>query len=84
MSWYKEPRDQAAHTFSAFAILSVVLHWPSIASFACAGFFLGLIREITEEGQPVTLAKAWSAIRSSKLDLTFWTLGGAAAYILRV
>jgi hypothetical protein len=82
MSWYKEPRDQTAHAIAAFSILSLVLHSHSLASYAAAGFCLGLIREITEEGQPVTLSKIWNAICGSKLDLTFWTLGGAAAYIL--
>ena len=71
----KELRDQAAHAaFSALCLLPVALA-PSIITGALSGFCVGLVREITEEGE-VSLAALRSAL-GSKLDLTFWALGGA-------
>jgi len=72
----KELRDQTAHAAAAFLILLPPVLYPHWATLALAGFCIGMVREITEEGTPVTLSKIRKAL-DSKLDLTFWTLGGA-------
>jgi hypothetical protein len=41
---------------------------------------MGIVREITEEGE-VSLA-ALKAALGSRLDLTFWTLGGLAVGLI--
>lgn len=74
----KELRDQSAHLIAAVVILLPLALWPSIVTFTVAGFLCGMVREITEEGTPVTLAKVRSALHSY-LDLTFWALGGMVA-----
>jgi hypothetical protein len=73
----KELRDQSAHAVACALVLVPALVAPSIASFTWAAFMCGLIREVTEEGTPVTAAKVAKAIGTSKLDLFFWTLSGA-------
>lgn len=73
----KELRDQSLHMGWCAAILLPVALWPGLLTFALAGFGCGLIREVTEEGAPVTPGKVLYAARVSKLDLAFWTLGGA-------
>jgi hypothetical protein len=73
----KELRDQPLHVGWCAAVLLPVALWPSLPTFTLAGFMAGLIREVTEEGAPVTPAKVWRAITTSWLDLAFWTLGGA-------
>lgn len=74
--------DQAAHIVWAGIVLFPVAISPSLASFIWAGFAAGAIREITELGNPVTARKAWAAIVNSKLDLTFWAIGGAAVALI--
>lgn len=81
-SFKTEIRDQSLHFSAALIILGLVLHFPSIWAFAIAGFSLGLIREISELGLPVTLAKFKPAIVNQKLDLTSWTLGGIVAWMV--
>jgi hypothetical protein len=72
----KELRDQSAHFAAALVALLPFALFPCFLTGAWAGFFIGLVREITEEGE-VTWA-AFSRALDSKLDLTFWTLGGLA------
>jgi hypothetical protein len=79
MKLRKEFRDQSAHMIGAAIALSPAMIFPTIASFAWAGFCCGMIREITELGVPVTTEKIWRAFIGSKLDLTFWTTGAAFA-----
>ncbi len=74
----KELRDQSAHVAAAFLIL--VLTGPGIIGGALAGFAIGLVRELTEEGE-ISLP-ALKAALGSRLDLTFWTLGGLLAGII--
>lgn len=81
-SFKTEFRDQALHFSAAVLILGLVAAFPSIYTFALAGFACGLIREISELGLPVTLAKFKPAVMNQKLDLTFWTLGGIVAWTL--
>jgi hypothetical protein len=73
----KEIRDQSAHAVACALALAPAMIAPSVASFTWAAFICGLIREVTEEGTPVTAAKVAKAIGTSKLDLFFWTLTGA-------
>lgn len=76
----KELRDQSAHAFAAFAIVWIArllgAEIPPPAA-AAIGFGLGLVRELTEEGE-ISLAALKSAL-GSEMDLFFWTVGGALA-----
>jgi hypothetical protein len=76
----KELRDQFAHAGAALGILLPVALLPCILTGALAGLCCGLIREITEEGE-VSRAALKRAL-NSKLDLSFWTLGGAIAGLI--
>lgn len=71
----KEVRDQSAHTVAAFVALLPAALFPHILTFALAGFALGMVREVTEEG----VVSLGAARRASLLDLVFWTMGGAVA-----
>lgn len=71
----KEIRDQAAHALDAILCLLPVALWPNPLTGALSGFLVGMVREITEEGE-VSLPALKRAL-GSKLDLTFWALGGA-------
>ena len=73
----KELRDQSAHFVAALVALAPVVLWPNPLSGAWAGFALGMVREITEEGEVSSVA--FRRALGSKLDLTFWTLGGFCA-----
>lgn len=70
----KQIIDQSAHFLIALAILLPLVFWPGVLTFALAGFALGMIREVTEDG-PITS-------KGSLLDLAFWTLGGLVAGIV--
>lgn len=75
-----ELRDQAAHAGAALIILLPFGLVPGILTGALAGFGLGLIREVTEEGEVST--GALRRALGSRLDLSFWTLGGAIAGLI--
>lgn len=80
MNLRKEIPDQGAHAFAAFAFVILArLMGAEIPPHAGAwiGFTLGLVREITEEGA-INLEALKGAL-GSRLDLTFWTLGGGLA-----
>lgn len=76
--------DQAAHCSVAAAILSLAVIVPNPLTLAAAGFCIGVVREVAELGNPVTLGKVGRAITKwdSPLDLTFWALGGALVGVL--
>lgn len=76
----KELRDQSAHAGAAIVALLPFALWSSLLTGAWAGFCIGLVREITEEGE-VSLDALRHAL-GSRLDLTFWTLGGLIAGLL--
>jgi hypothetical protein len=76
----KELRDQAAHAGAALIILILFGLAPNVLTGALAGFGIGLVRELTEEGK-ISLA-ALKAALGSKLDLSFWALGGAIAGLI--
>lgn len=73
----KEIRDQALHCAAAILCLLPIALAPNILTGAVGGFLCGMIREVTEEGE-VSLAAVRHAL-GSKLDLSFWALGGAIA-----
>lgn len=73
-------RDQAAHFGAALIPLALFVLVPNPLTGACAGFIMGMIREVTEEGD-LTLANVRAALGSWK-DLLFWTLGGATAGLI--
>lgn len=80
----KQLIDQSAHFAAAFAFLALLIATPGWLGAMIAGAGYGLVREITEEGNPVTLAKVKLAVTgwNSKLDILCWSLGGLAAWCL--
>ena len=79
IDWRKELRDQSAHMLAAQIALFPAIFAPHVITFAWAGFCMGAVREFTEHKAPFTFGLLWHAVRRSKLDLTFWTLGIAGA-----
>lgn len=78
----KELIDQSAHFAVAFALLGLITWAPSLLTFMLAGLGMGVIREVTEEGTPVTLEKLIKGTIGSWHDLVAWTVGGAAAWFV--
>ena len=76
MKLNKELIDQTAHVVAAVIGLAPAFMVPNALSGAWAGFCMGYVRELTEEGDTVDLRGAIAALGSWK-DLLFWTLGGA-------
>jgi hypothetical protein len=70
-----ELTDQAAHAAACIVALTPAALFPNPFTFAWAGWCLGLIREVTEEGDPVTTAKVIKAAQSWR-DLITWTATG--------
>jgi hypothetical protein len=70
----KELRDQSVHALAAIVALLPFALVPCFVTGAWAGFCIGVVREITEEGE-ISLPALKRALHS-RLDLTFWTLGG--------
>lgn len=76
----KQLVDQGAHFVAAFAIVAIAFAAPNAATGFIVGASLGTIREITEEGGPITKAKIKNALSGwSLLDVAFWGLGGLVA-----
>lgn len=76
----KQLTDQAAHFACAFIPLAIFALSPNLLTGALAGFAMGMVREITEEGEV-----SWTAFihaLTSWRDLTFWTLGGTTAGLI--
>lgn len=76
---WKEIRDQLAHVAFAFLILAWTTAGP--IGWIIAGGLCGMIREVTEEGKPVTPAKIVYAFKVSKRDVAFWAVGGGLAWL---
>jgi hypothetical protein len=77
----KDLIDQSSHAAVAFVATAGILIAPGILTAALAGFLFGLVRELTEEGTKITgqaFRNVWHS-RGSKIDIAFWTLGGALA-----
>lgn len=75
-----EIRDQSAHAAAAMIALLPMAVLPLPFAGLWAGFFMGMIREVTEEGE-VSLPAIHRAL-GSWLDLSFWTLGGFVAGLI--
>jgi hypothetical protein len=73
-----ELRDQFTHCSVALIALAPAVLAPGVLSFAWAGFCLGAVREVTRAGRVVRCASL-QRLTTQKLDLSFWTLGGALA-----
>ncbi len=71
----EELKDQAAHAAACAVSLAPAAFWPNPLTFAWAGWCLGMVREVTEEFDPVTPAKIIKAAQSWR-DLATWTLVG--------
>ena len=80
----KQLFDQSSHMAVAMLFLSPLIAAPSLLTAMFAGLGLGLLREITEEGNPVSWEKVKAAVSgtNSKVDIAFWSLGAALAYLL--
>jgi hypothetical protein len=81
---YTELFDQFAHTFVSFIILILFyfgVKKKSLALGAISGFIIGLIREVTEEGNLVTFDIVGAVFLDvdAYIDLSFWSLGGLLA-----
>jgi hypothetical protein len=77
----KQIRDQLAHAGAAFLCLLPLAIAPNIIGGILSGFLVGLVREVTEEGDPVSIDKLRAALGSWK-DLLGWTLGGLVLGII--
>lgn len=75
-----EPSDQAAHAGAAVVALLPFALLPCALTGAWAGFCMGMVREITEEGE-IGAGSFRKALGSTR-DLIFWTLGGLAVGLL--
>lgn len=79
----KQIIDQSSHALAALVILSPLLIHPSLFTAVLAGLGLGVVREITEEGNPVSLSKVKAAFTKwSCLDIAFWGAGAGLAWSL--
>ena len=79
----KEFRDQSAHFAGGFLLVLIAQLLGAdigILSGLVIGFAPGISREIAEEGE-VSLASLRRAL-GSRLDLTFWALGGAVSGLI--
>lgn len=76
----KELRDQTAHVLAAVFIFAAFT-CGGLLGAAFAGFLIGMVREVTEEGAVVTLDAIKNAIKSWK-DLLFWSIGGLLAKVI--
>lgn len=72
----KELRDQSLHIATGILATTAIILSPSAVTVGFGFFVMGMIRETTEEGDPVTGAKILKALGST-VDLLGWTLGGA-------
>lgn len=80
----KEFIDQSAHMIGAAIIVSPFIAAPSVLTAALAGFGIGLVREVSTRGPTVKLEYFKSALTSrwSFMDMSFWAIGAAAAYLI--
>lgn len=69
--------DQLAHFLTAIVVLIPFAIDHNFLTGAWAGLCMGMIREITEEGD-VSLSSLHNVFRSppSRMDIMFWTFGG--------
>jgi hypothetical protein len=79
----KQLVDQSAHAAAAIVGLAPLALWPSPLTGAWAGLLMGLVRELTEEGN-ISLAALRHCFTGphSRLDLLGWTIGGVIAGLI--
>lgn len=72
--------DQVAHVGAAVLALTPLALWDGALPGAWAGFCMGMVRELTQVGKLVEVSSFRQVFSSNghRLDLAFWTLGGAA------
>ena len=78
----KEVRDQSAHA-AVGAVVVIVASLFGFIGAIFAAFIVGMVREVTEEGTPVTGSKVMRALGSWK-DLLGWTAGGLLAAVMLI
>lgn len=79
----KQLLDQSLHMIAAFIIMAPLLLFMNIWGALWAGLGIGIVREITEEGNPVTFSKIKRAFSFwSCVDIIFWAIGAMLAFIL--
>lgn len=83
---YTELLDQSAHVFVSFLILILfyyAIKRNSMFISLISGFLIGSIREVTEEGNLVTLDIVSGVFTDvdAYIDLSFWSIGGLLAYL---
>lgn len=71
----KQIIDQLAHAGAALLCLLPLALLPGFIGGAASGFLCGMIREVTEEDDPVSLSSIRAALHSWR-DLCAWTVGG--------
>lgn len=69
----KQVVDQTAHMAVGFAILAILLYFDHALAAFVSGCAIGFVREISEKGKVLSL--------HSLLDVAFWGVGGAIAYL---
>lgn len=76
--------DQSSHVAAATVFFLPFLLAPCALTAALATGGYGVVREVTEEGNPVTWAKVKAALSgtNSLIDVAFWSLTGAVLYTL--
>ena len=74
----KQIVDQSAHAIASFVVMLVFILLPKFLSFIWLSFCLGMVRELTEEGNNVKLSHVSNILRSrgSLIDLSGWVFGG--------
>ena len=79
----KQLIDQTAHFLTGMLIVYLCTLNTIYFSFM-AGALIGVVRELTEESDKVTLSSLKNVMTSvnSLLDILFWGLGGLMVYIL--
>ena len=80
MKHKKEVIDQSSHVVVAILVF-ILFTLGGYFGALLAGFIMGMIREVTEEGATVDVDKLLSAIKSWK-DLLFWSIGGLLAKLI--
>lgn len=72
----RELKNGLYHALGAIAALAPAAAFPTNpVAWLYAGLCYGLVREVTEEGSPVTAEKIFDAFTSWR-DLLGWTIGG--------
>jgi hypothetical protein len=82
MNIKKEIIDQTLHVLWCWLVICPLFLIGGMWGFALTGFMICLVREISQRGVPVTMAKIKDVFLTEKLDMIFWTLGGILFWLL--